>query len=134
MGIVTDVKPLHMNAKEPIEVTLFGIVIEVKPLQYENAEEPIEVTLLGIIVDLQPEIRVLVSLSIIALQSSRESYLILPSSTIILVNPLPENASSPIDVTLFGIVIEVKPLQSENAEEPIDVTLLGIVIEVNPLQ
>ena len=36
--------------------------------------------------------------------------------------------------TLFGIVIEVKPLQPTNAPYPIDVTLFGMVIEVKPLQ
>ena len=46
----------------------------------------------------------------------------------------PENASSPIDVTLSGIFILVSPLQPENAYQPIDVTLSGIVILVSPLQ
>ena len=39
-----------------------------------------------------------------------------------------------MDVTLEGIVIEVRPLQPEKAEKPIDVTLEGMVIEVRPLQ
>ena len=43
-------------------------------------------------------------------------------------------ASSPIDVTLLGIVTEVKSLQRLKAEFPIDVTPLGIVMEVKPLQ
>ena len=38
-----------------------------------------------------------------------------------------ENAESPIDVTLAGIVIDCNLEQSENAELPIDVTLAGIV-------
>ena len=46
----------------------------------------------------------------------------------------PEKASSPIDVTLLGIVIDVRPEQPEKAELPIDVTLLGIVIDVRPEQ
>ena len=37
-------------------------------------------------------------------------------------------------VTLFGIVILFKPLQSPNAPNPILVTLSGIVILVKPLQ
>ena len=37
-------------------------------------------------------------------------------------------------VTLFGIVIEVKDVQSLNADPPIDVTLFGIVIEVKDVQ
>jgi len=37
-------------------------------------------------------------------------------------------------VTLFGIVIEVRPEQPEKAFEPMLVTLFGIVIEVRPEQ
>ena len=37
-------------------------------------------------------------------------------------------------VTLSGIVIEVKPVQSKNAESPMLVTLSGIVIEVKLVQ
>ena len=36
----------------------------------------------------------------------------------------------PTDVTLFGIVIDVKLEQFSNAEVPIDVTLFGISIDV----
>ena len=43
-------------------------------------------------------------------------------------------AHSPILVTEFGIVIDVKPLQLEKAELPILVTEFGIVIDVKPLQ
>ena len=39
-----------------------------------------------------------------------------------------------MDVTEFGIVIDVKPLQPEKALFPILVTELGIVTEVRPLQ
>ena len=35
-------------------------------------------------------------------------------------------------MTLFGIVIDVKLEQPENADDPIDVTLFGIVIVVKP--
>ena len=37
-------------------------------------------------------------------------------------------------VTLLGMVMEVRPLQSENAPLPMLVTLLGMVTEVRPLQ
>ena len=37
-------------------------------------------------------------------------------------------------VTLFGMVIEVSPVQPENAEEPMLVTLAGIVTEVSFVQ
>ena len=46
----------------------------------------------------------------------------------------PENAESPMLVTLLGIVTDVRPLQPENAPPPMLVTLLGIVIDVRPLQ
>ena len=39
-----------------------------------------------------------------------------------------------MEVTLFGMVMEVRPLQYRNAELPMEVTLLGIVIDVSPLQ
>ena len=44
------------------------------------------------------------------------------------------NASSPIEVTLSGIVMLVSPLQPLNAESPIEVMLSGIVMLVSPLQ
>ena len=40
----------------------------------------------------------------------------------------------PIEVTLLGIVTEVKLLQQANAPPPIEVTLLGIVTEVKVVQ
>ena len=40
----------------------------------------------------------------------------------------------PIEVTLLGIIIEVKPLQLLKAFSPIEVTLLGIVTEVKSTQ
>ena len=93
-------------------VTLLGMVTDVKPEQPEKAEEPMLVTLLGITVDLHPTINLFVSVSIIALQLSRESYLSLPLSTSIKVNPeQPEKAEEPMLVTLLGIVTEVKPEQ-----------------------
>ena len=71
-----------------------------------------DVTLLGIIVFLHPAIKVFDDVSMIALQLLRESYFSLPLSTL----------------------IEVRPLQGEKAEVPMDVTLLGMVTEVRPLQ
>ena len=46
----------------------------------------------------------------------------------------PEKACFPIDVTLLGILMEVKLVQPEKALSPIDVTLLGISMEVRPVQ
>ena len=137
LGIVTEVKPLQFsNAELPIEVTELGIVMLINPLQPKNAELPIEVTESGIIVFLQPEINVLVSVLIIALQLSLESYTEFPLLTTIdskLLQPM--NAELPIEVTELPIVTEVSPLQLLNALLPIEVTELGILIlPVNPLQ
>ena len=46
----------------------------------------------------------------------------------------PAKAPSPILVTLFGMVTEVRPEQLAKACLPMLVTLLGMVIEVNPEQ
>jgi hypothetical protein len=45
----------------------------------------------------------------------------------------PENAPSPMLVTLSGIVTLVKPLHPSNAPSPMLVTLSGIVTLVKPL-
>ena len=39
-----------------------------------------------------------------------------------------------MEVTLLGMVTEVRPLQKEKALSPMEVTLLGMVTEVRPLQ
>ena len=36
-----------------------------------------------------------------------------------------------MNVTLFGMVIEVNPVQKENALLPMDVTLLGIIVDTS---
>ena len=71
-----------------------------------------DATPLGMTVFLQPAIRVLDSVSIMALQLLRESYFVLPVSTL----------------------IEVRLVQKEKAELPMDVTLLGMVTEVRLVQ
>ena len=84
LPIVTDVKPVqYWKATSPMLVTLLGMVIDVKPEQKLKAPSPMLVTLLGMTVFLHPYTSVLVAVSIIALQFSRESQIVLPSSTII---------------------------------------------------
>ena len=117
----------YWNALPPILVTLLGISMLVKLLQLLNAAFPILVTLFGIIVFLQPAIRVFEAVSIIALHPFRESYLVLPALTTILVKLSQlQNAETSMLVTLLGISMLVKLSQLENAETPILVTLLGI--------
>ena len=119
----------------PIEVTLSGSLIELSEVQPLKAESPIEVTPSGIIVVAQPAIKVLVEVSIIALQLFLESNTVFPSSTIIEVNKVqPLKADSPIDITLFPIITEVKDEQLEKAYHSIDLTLSGITIEVKEVQ
>ena len=93
-------------------VTLLGIVTDVRPEQSLNALNPMLVTLLGIVVDWHPAIRVLEAVSIMALQFSRESYIVLPLSTTIEVREeQPLKAELPMLVTLLGIVTDVRPEQ-----------------------
>ena len=56
-----------------ILVTLLGIRIEVRSLHLVKADTPILVTVFGIKVRLQPKSKVSLSVSMIALQSLRES-------------------------------------------------------------
>ena len=88
-GMVTEVKPVQpKNADTPMPVTEFGMVTEVKPVQPENADPPMLVTEFGITVVLQPETKVLVSVSIMALQLPRLSYFGLPKATTMEVKPV----------------------------------------------
>ena len=89
LPMFTVVRPLQpLKAPSPIDVTLSGMVTDVKPRHPEKAEALIVVTLLGIFVFEHPFIKVLVAVSIMALQLSRESYLELSLLTLIEVKPL----------------------------------------------
>ena len=82
--MVTEVSPEQPEkALSPIVVTLLGIVMDFSPEQPKKAELPNFFTLLGITVVKQPRINVFVSVAIMALHLSRESYVVLPLSTII---------------------------------------------------
>ena len=89
LGITTEVKPLQPEKAYPlIEETELGITTDVKPLHHWKALTPIEVTELGMIEFLQPLSKVLVAVSIKALQLSLESYTVFPLSTVMLSKPL----------------------------------------------
>ena len=97
-------------------VTEFGMITLVRPEQPENALPPMLVTEFGIIVFMHPTTTVFVFVYIIALQLSRESNIVFPDSTIIVVSPKqPLNAELSMLVTEFGIVMLVRPEQPENA-------------------
>lgn len=109
------------------------MLIETKSLQLLNAPSPITVMVVGMIVFLHPTINSFCAVSIIALQLSRESYVVLPDSTTILVKPeVPANASFPMVLTEFGMVSEDISEHELNALSPIMVTVLGIIVALHP--
>jgi len=117
LGMVMDVRlEQSWNALSPMLVTLLGMVMDVRLEQSWNALSPMLVTLLGMVVFLQPAISVLLAVSIIALQLSRESYFVFPDSTFMEVSKeQPENAADPMLVTLLGMVMVVRPEHLSNA-------------------
>ena len=116
-GMVMLVRPEHPEKALPsMLVTEFGMIMLFRPVHPEKALPPMLVTEFGIIVFMHPTTTVFVFVYIIALQLSRESNIVFPDSTIIVVSPKqPSNALYPISVTEFGIVMLVRPEQPENA-------------------
>ena len=141
-----------------MDVTDFGIVMDVSSEHEEKAPSYIVVTVSGIIVLLQPAISALVFFSIIALQLFLESYVLLFESTANFVSfeqleklekPLPISltelgmktdlipvqplkAPKPMETTEFGIVTDVNPEQSAKAASPIAVIKLGMIVLLQP--
>ena len=110
-------------SRESYVVLPLSTTIAVRAEQPWNAYRPMLVTELGIVVDWHPAIRVLVAVSIIALQLSRESNTMLPLSTTMEVREEHLlNARFPMLVTELGIVIEVREEHLENALSPMLVT------------
>ena len=131
-GMVTLVRPEQPeNARSPMLVTEFGMVTLVRLEQPENASLPMLVTEFGITVFLHPTINVLVFVSIIALQLSRESFFVFPYSTSIVFRPEQySKAEEPMLVTEFGMVTLVSPEQPENALPAIPFVPSFILIDV----
>ena len=116
-GIVIDVKDEQFKkALSPILVTLFGMVIDVKDELLEKALSPIAVMVLGMLVFLHPKIRVLVAVSIIALQLLRLSYTLLSAATVMDSRELHPSKDLFILMTLLGMVIEVREEQPLNTQ------------------
>lgn len=140
----------------PIDKTEFGIVMDVSLGQPKNAAILIFVTELGMMVFLQPVISLFVAVSMIALQLSLESYLLLFGATarlasfeqrkkafspiavtelgIVMDSSLehPKKAHSPIVVTNSGIVMDIREQQPKNASSPIVVMVLGMMVRQQP--
>ena len=108
LGSVIEVKPQFSNASFSMLTTPLGMVIDFRFERLSKAYWPIEVTLLGIEVFVHPHTKVLVAVSMMALQLLRESYFVLLASTFIEVRPPhPRKALFEMFVTLEGIVKEV---------------------------
>ena len=106
-------------------VTPSGMVMEVRLVQSENALFPMLVTPSGMTTSPEqvvPSIRIPFTIT-------KES-----SSCFWLNQDVPSNAPSPMLVTLYGMVMEVRLEQLENALLPILVKLSGMVIEVRLVQ
>ena len=116
-------------------MTELGIVKLVRPLQPSNAQSPMAVTELGMEVATQPAINVLLAVSMMALQLPRESYVVFPLATTMLVR-LAQDPNAPLPMLEVELPIEtlVKPLQPLNAWGPMVVTELGIVTSVRDTQ
>ena len=72
--MVMEVRPLQpRKAYPPMDLTEFGILIEIKLCVSQNTSEPIDVTEVGIIVFLHPAISSFDNVFIIPLQLLRES-------------------------------------------------------------
>ena len=105
------------NANSPIDVTLFGISMFVKPPQAKNAEPEIST------VSSFKVIFVFLGISPLYLYATFPAYT--NPSGWLLYHGVSSNAPCPILVTLLGIITLVRFVQQENAKFPMLVTLLG---------
>ena len=126
---------ISSNAHFSILVTDAGISTEflvVGTLLIAIEAYPMVVTVSGItVISILPKINLLVDVSIIALQLSRESYAGLPDATDMDCILHPTTIYEPMLVTDVGMLIDVNP-DLENALFPMLETLSGMVIDVNP--
>ena len=107
-----------------MSVTLAGMSIDSRLEQPLKADSPMLVTVAGMTVFLHPATSLLVRVSIIALQSSRQSYLVLPLATVMLAKlEQPRNEVERMLVTFSGMVIDARLEQLEKAHPPIFVML-----------
>ena len=120
---------------DPKYVTEDGMVIDVREVQSQKQLNPKLVTEDGMTVVLHPRIILLVDVSIIALQLSRESYTLLFLSTVIdSREEQPLKQESPKLVTEDGMSMDVRDLQPLKHLSPKLVTEDGMVIDVREEQ
>jgi hypothetical protein len=53
--MVTEFNVQPSNTPKPMLITLLGIVIDVRPVQFLKATPPISITLLGMVIEVRPE-------------------------------------------------------------------------------
>ena len=135
-GRVIDVNALHpLKADAPIVVMASGNSISVSPVQSSNAEGPMAVKVSGTREVLQPINRVLLAVSITALQWSRESSQGLPGDTLSRTRLVQPSKS------LGTIVLSEAPISTSSSDShwakafsPSTVTESGIAITRSILQ
>ena len=119
----------------PKLVTEDGILMDVREEQSEKQYSPKLVTEDGITVPAHPQIIVLLSVSITALQFSRESYTEFPASTTMDVREeQPPKQPSPKLVTEDGMLMDVREEQLQKQPSPKLVTEDGILMDVREEQ
>ena len=123
--------PHLLKAPSPILVTPAGIMTLVRFSHPSNASSFMLTTLSGITAELHPAIILFSEISMIQLQFSRLSNVLLKGSTDSLTRLSQyEKAFFPILVTPAGINMFVKVSQQEKASSPMLLTLSGIVMAV----
>ena len=106
-------------------VTLSGMVMLVKEVQYSNAESPMLVTLSGMVMLVKASQE----------RNALSPMLVTLSGMVMLVKEVQySNALSPMLVTPSGMVTLVKAVQPENALLQMTITELGIVISSKILE
>ena len=134
-GILIDVRVEYAKHFSPKLVTEGGMLTDVREVQLIKHLSPKLVTEEGITVLPHPQIIVLLSVSITALQFSRESYTEFSASTIIDVREehIPKQASPKL-VTEEGILMDGREEQPSKQFFPILVTEDGILTDVREEQ
>ena len=152
-GIVMLISELHQQkALSPMLVTLSGIVILTNEKQPLNALSPIPVTSSGITYEAVSRRLNAIILSLFLLSNTPSSYVkygdllinspyhswngfpcifFTETGIVILLNDVKPKASSPMIVTLFGIVMLLNNIHAPKALLPICFTLSGIVMLLN---
>ena len=135
-GIVTLVRPLQrQNASSPMEVTEFPIVTLLRPVQRENAIPPMEVTEFGIVMlvrPLQPKNALLpMEVTVLGITVFLHPTINVLEAVSIMALQLPRESN---EVLSLATVKLLSPLQLENARSPMEVTEFGISTPVRPPQ